>query len=575
MTTSELPLPGDPRTVSTRDAQGDAVCTAQVTQDITALRQAQEGRDGAALHLGPSSRPAQVRLAEIESLYRDAPVGLCVFDARLRYLRINRRLAALHGLPVEQHLGKTIREVLPQIADQVEPLMGSLLQTGQPQRDVKVSVTLPSQPGVVRDLVEQWLPMVNAKGRVVGINVVVEEITEFKRAEEQARRSAEELREINETLEQRVNERTAQLRALAARLVQAEAEERHRLAQVLHDGLQQTLVAAALQLSVAQRHKAGDSQPWVREATRLIEEAIESSRSLTTELSPAVLHDGGLAPGLEWLARRMQERYGLNVTLKIADDATLRDIPEDLNVVFFSCASELLFNVHKHAGVKEAQVELALVAPDRLRLTVADQGSGFEMTQTTRDSTSGSGFGLLSIEERILYVGGDYHIESAPGRGTRVTLSLPLLLESGTALEADATSEQPGEAASDSEARKVRLLLVDDHIIIRQGLASLLKGQPGFEIVGEGADGLEAIDKVREAQPDVVLMDVSMPRMDGIEATRRIVCEFPGVSVIGLSMFEDRQKERLIRQAGAVAYVAKGARPELLISMIQACCSRD
>ena len=95
------------------------------------------------------------------------------------------------------------------------------------------------------------------------------------------------------------------------------------------------------------------------------------------------------------------------------------------------------------------------------------------------------------------------------------------------------------------------MLFVDDHAIMRQGLIRLMAGQPNIQVVGEAANGREAIERVRQLKPDVVVMDVSMPEMDGIEATRRIKAEFPDVRVIGLSMYEEEQFANSMRQAGA------------------------
>lgn len=114
----------------------------------------------------------------------------------------------------------------------------------------------------------------------------------------------------------------------------------------------------------------------------------------------------------------------------------------------------------------------------------------------------------------------------------------------------------------------IRVLVADDHEILRKGLVDLLREQPEIEVVGAAADGQMAVDLAMETQPDVIIMDVTMPRLNGIEATRRIVQELPKVRVIGLSMHERQDMATAMRKAGAVAYFTKSGPAEELINAI-------
>lgn len=124
---------------------------------------------------------------ELEAIYATAPIGLCVLDTQLRYVRINQVLADTHGLSIEDHLGRTVRDILPSLAGVFEVLVREILETGEARFNVEVSGESSAQPGVIRTWNEHWLPIKDETGRIAAINVVAEEITERKRIEERYR----------------------------------------------------------------------------------------------------------------------------------------------------------------------------------------------------------------------------------------------------------------------------------------------------------------------------------------------------------------------------------------------------
>ena len=116
----------------------------------------------------------------------------------------------------------------------------------------------------------------------------------------------------------------------------------------------------------------------------------------------------------------------------------------------------------------------------------------------------------------------------------------------------------------------IRILLVDDHQLVRAGLKSLFSAVPDLEVVGSAADGQEALAQVAAVRPQVVLMDLSMPGMDGVEATRRVVAAHPDVQVVVLTSFSDRDRVLDALAAGAVGYLLKDSEPEDLLRGIRA-----
>jgi PAS domain S-box-containing protein len=168
------------RGLAQRDATGRVVRMAGAETDITERKQAEE--------------LARQRLAELEDLYRNAPVGLCVLDRELRFVRINDRLAEINGIPAADHPGKTVRELMPELADTVEPEMRRVLETGRPRLDIEIVSETPAQPDFQRSWLEQWLPITDDQGGVTGLSIVVEETTARKRSEDALRESEERLR---------------------------------------------------------------------------------------------------------------------------------------------------------------------------------------------------------------------------------------------------------------------------------------------------------------------------------------------------------------------------------------------
>ncbi len=117
---------------------------------------------------------------------------------------------------------------------------------------------------------------------------------------------------------------------------------------------------------------------------------------------------------------------------------------------------------------------------------------------------------------------------------------------------------------------KMRVLIADDHVIVREGLHALLKAQPDIEVVGEATDGEEAVNKARETQPDIVLMDITMPGMNGLEATRQIRQHSPDIKILALTMHEGDEYFFKILHAGASGYFIKGGSSSELVLALRA-----
>ena len=410
-------------------------------------------------------------------------------------------------------------------------------------------------------------------------------LAERTEAERQARESEAQLQSLASRLERTVEERTEELvesqerlRALAVELNLAEQRERARLATDMHDHLQQLLVLGKLKLAGGKRASVGlpAVEKMIHETDEIFAEALQYTRSLVAELSPPVLRDHGLGAGLRWLSGYYTEKYGMTVTVTMPKAVEPTLLSEDQSVLLFQSVRELLMNAWKHAGTTEAAVVLEQTG-DRLRITVSDQGAGFDCTAVAVAEPAGglsSKFGLFSIKERMRSLGGSLELKSAPGKGTIAALTLPLrsgVGSSGTA--AHVRAEHSALRAQHSGPRqnaKIRVLLVDDHAMVRQGIRAVLEGYEDVQIVGEAVDGQDAVRLAEQLRPGIVVMDINMPKMNGIEATQAITARYPNIIVIGLSVNADDDNYRAMTRAGAATLLTKEAAVEQIYETILA-----
>lgn len=241
------------------------------------------------------------------------------------------------------------------------------------------------------------------------------DITERKQAEEQ-------MLETKVNLEAKVNDRTKQLRAVAAQLMMSEERERRMLAQELHDNLGQILAIIKIKLTSL---ATGLPQPTVNNLVELVDQADQAVRMITLNLSPPILHTLGLKSAFEWLAEEMEHRYQLVVHLD--SEGEPRPIVDEVQAMLFRSARELLINVARHAETSEASLSF-LCNESGLTLAVSDNGCGFDPGPSSGTKNTLNGFGLSSINERVVNIGGDMEIDSSPGNGTTITLTIPIAI---------------------------------------------------------------------------------------------------------------------------------------------------
>ncbi|MFO7612897.1 MAG: PAS domain S-box protein [Clostridia bacterium] len=498
-------------------------------------------------------------LQESEQRFRimadGTPIMIWVTDARGNNEFINKAYRRFFGVNSGQVRDQKWHPLIH--PDNRESYVASFKQALKDQNPFHAEACVRDVNGEWRWIESYGLPRFSSDGKFCGMVGSSPDITDRKRAEENLRR-------LNEQLEHKVAERTKKLQTLVGELTLAEQKERQRLAKILHDHLQQLLVGARINSEILCRSFGEKHNKIAQNVFDLINQSIQTSRSLTAELYPPVLQQG-LSAVLKWTVRWMSENHGLTIDLQI--DPDIEPKQEDITAFLYQSTRELLLNVIKHSGVKSARLEMSCDEEQKqLRVTVSDRGAGFDTGAVLKNE--GTGFGLFSIHERLQLMGGTILIESSPGNGASLSLIVPLEAKEEKKNEAIREIKTEHKTTEKGEDR-IRVLVVDDHTVVRQGISALLGFHSDIEIVGEADDGQEAVEKARQLHPDVILMDISMPMMDGIQATRIIRSELPFVRIVGLSMHDNQDQADQMIQAGASAYCPKDGSTDELLSAIR------
>lgn len=253
--------------------------------------------------------------------------------------------------------------------------------------------------------------------------------------------SIEGIEEANATLERRVDDRTKALteatRQLAEReeararllrqVITAQEDERKRLARELHDETCQTLSALSMRLGSLTQRSGDTPPPELLDARHLAVRALDELHRLIYDLRPSVLDDLGLWSAIRWYAERQLTPRGVSVRCEFAD--VDRRLPALYETALFRVSQEALSNIAKHADAEQVLIQGSLKG-DTLTIEIEDDGKGFEPAVTRTPGPDGHGWGLLGITERVDALGGTVEIDSAPGQGVRLVVTVPLPPES-------------------------------------------------------------------------------------------------------------------------------------------------
>ncbi len=333
---------------------------------------------------------------------------------------------------------------------------------------------------------------------------------------------------------------TADLERSRERLVTAREEERRRLRRDLHDGLGPTLAAMLLQLHAAGHLIATDStaaDAALNEVKGAARAAVGDIRRLVYELRPPALDELGLVGALE----RQAEAFS-SLDVRVDAPEPVGGLPAAVEVAAYRIAVEAMTNVA--APLAGEPLPRVRGAQRRTRARGQRRRPGHPRA-LPRKCRPGLHARARSGARRHLY-------------------------DRARAEWRNARPRPPAHARGVSPLERIRVLIADDHPVFRGGLRTLLSALGEAEVVGEASTGAEAVKAAEELQPDVVVMDLHMPELNGIEATRQICQQSPHIGVLVLTMFEDDDSVFAAMRAGAKGYLLKGADQDDIVRAIAA-----
>jgi|GEM_PF-984637 len=382
----------------------------------------------------------------LETLLDTIPSPVFYKDLQGKYLGCNEAFEQFTGKIREDIVGKTVYEMEPKaIADQFSEQDKELFRKPGIQT---YEWKLPDKNGRTRDLLFIKSPFRDIKGNTAGLIGVISDISERKKSEDSLKKAYDQilLRQnamlnLSEDLMTEIEEREqieaqlresekslrqyqARLSALASQIALIDEEERRRFANELHDFTGQNLALAKIMLSELESTVYDrDIQGRLKELRQLVEKSVESTRSLTFELSPPILYELGFEAAADWLGEQLLKRY--NIMFHFQDDRQPKPLPDNTKVLLYLSLRELIVNIAKHAKAGNATLSIRRQDND-IQVTVSDDGIGLDTSDMDYQIMKASSFGLFSTRERLERLGGKLEIASEPGKGTTVTMVAPL-----------------------------------------------------------------------------------------------------------------------------------------------------
>ena len=479
--------------------------------------------------------------------------GAATLDADGRVLYANSRFAQILNIPVGKLTGSSLHNNLSAgQSDKLKKLIRKALH-----RSSAVELTLDATAGRPKLVRFTLRPLKDSDIHKVG--VVATELTELVEANEALKSNEESLRQ------------------LSARLLQLQDEERRRIARDLHDVTGQKLAVLSMALSgVLNRPNANldtDSQRALTESLAWSKEVAAEIRTLSYLLHPPLLDELGLSSAVKWYLAGFTTRTGILMETEIPSE--IQRLSPDAEVAIFRVLQESLTNVHRYAESSKAVVRMD-VTGDEIKLEIQDFGKGVQSSRASspNGSVARLGVGIQGMTERMRQLGGKLEITSSPNKGTLVTATIPLSSSAAIAAQSSTVLVSPLNSTSDlvgpvANTLRKRILIADDHEMLRRGVRNTLQTELDLEICGEAVDGQDVVEKVKTLRPDLVILDINMPALNGLVALRQILRLRPQTKVLVFSVHDSDQTVKEVHAAGAHGFISKGKDSQDLLRVVR------
>jgi PAS domain S-box-containing protein len=458
----------------------------------------------------------------------------------------NRSFAAFFDAPLEKFIGAPLHNFV----------------TGNDAEFLKTLILgakLASTRGEIRLLKKHGKPrtirLTLSANRELGLEAICAVATELT-----------EIVDANEAL--RVTETS--LRQLSARLLQLQDEERRRIARDLHDVTGQKIAVLSMSLDRLARlteQRKPEAKESIKESREIVSQIGEEIRTLSYILHPPLLDECGLASAVHWYAEGFEKRSGIKLEVSIEHD--LPRLAADAETTLFRVVQESLTNVHRYSGSSSAKISVSKDSGE-VRLEVIDYGHGIKSgtARAKLDGPAPLGVGIPGMRERLHQLGGGLTVDFGTS-GTRVTATLPIKAQAQAESEETASQNSLSFTIRSAEDARRRILIADDHELMRRGLRGLLESHDEWAVCGEAVEGSEAVRKSTELKPDLVIMDVNLPGLSGIDAALQIRREREAAKILFFTVHDSDEVIREIVEAGALGYVAKSRASQDLIEAVR------